>query len=66
MSENRYPPGWDEKRVRRVLDYYEQQSDEEAVAEDEDRYETATRTVLEVPRGLLPAIRELIAKRKAV
>ena len=66
MSENRYPPGWDEERVRRVLDHYEQQSDEEAVAEDEDRYETATRTVLEVPRDLLPAIRELIAKRKAV
>ena len=66
MSENSYPPGWDEERVRRVLDHYEQQSDEEAVAEDEDRYETATRTVLEVPRDLLPAIRELIAKRKAV
>ncbi|MGH2747657.1 MAG: hypothetical protein ACRDKB_07010 [Actinomycetota bacterium] len=65
MSKNRYPPGWDEGRVRRVLDHYEQQTDEEAVAEDEDRYDTASRTVLEVPRDLLPAIRELIAKRRA-
>ena len=66
MSKNRFPPGWDEERVRRVLDHYEQQTDEEAVAEDEDRYDTTSRTVLEVPRDLLPAIRELIAKRKAV
>ncbi len=66
MSKNRFPPGWDEERVRRVLDHYEEQSDEAAVAEDEDRFDAGTRTVLEVPKDLLPAIRELIAKRKAV
>lgn len=66
MSKNRFPPGWDEERVRRVLDHYEEQSDEAAVAEDEDRLDTGTRTVLEVPKDLLPAIRKLIAKRKAV
>jgi HKD family nuclease len=30
-----FPPGWDEKRVRKVLAHYESQSEEEAVAEDE-------------------------------
>lgn len=30
-----YPQGWDEARVKRVLDHYEAQSEEEAVAEDE-------------------------------
>jgi hypothetical protein len=44
MSKNRYPQGWDEERVRRVLDHYEQQTDEKAVAEEEDRCDTATRT----------------------
>jgi hypothetical protein len=63
MTENRFPPGWDEERVRRVLEHYEMQSDEEAVAEDEERYD-ASRTVMEVPAELLPAIRELIAKSK--
>ncbi len=43
MTENRFPPGWDEERVRRVLEHYEQRSDEEAVAEDEERYD-ASRT----------------------
>lgn len=66
MTNNRYPPGWDEHQVRRVLDHYENQTDEEAVAEDEDSYDSTSRTVLEVPKDLLPKIRELIAKRKAV
>ena len=30
-----FPKGWDEKRVSRLLDHYETQSEEEAVAEDE-------------------------------
>ncbi|NQU21511.1 MAG: hypothetical protein HQ567_09525 [Candidatus Nealsonbacteria bacterium] len=65
MNENHYPPGWDEDRVRRVLDHYEDQSDEEAVAEDEAAYETPTDTVMTVPVDLVPAVRELIARRKA-
>ena len=35
MNGSTFPPGWDEERVRRVLDHYEAQSEEEAVAEDE-------------------------------
>lgn len=32
---NQFPPGWDERRVREILDHYENQTDEEAAAEDE-------------------------------
>jgi len=32
---NRFPKGWDESRVREVLDHYESQTEEEALAEDE-------------------------------
>jgi hypothetical protein len=35
MKENKSPDGWDEERVERVLEHYEQQSDEEAVAQGE-------------------------------
>lgn len=66
MSQNRFPPGWDEARVRRVLDHYENQTDEEALAEDEESFDRATHTIIEVPRELLSAIRNLIAKRQAV
>ena len=64
MSQTRFPPGWDEERVRRVLEHYENQTDEQAVAEDEAAYETTTHTVVEIPVELLPAVRELLAKRK--
>ena len=65
MSKTHYPPGWDEDRVRRVLEHYEAQSDEEAVAEDEDAYEATTDTTMAVPVDLVPTVRELIAKRLA-
>ena len=41
MKENRFPPGWDEQRVREVLHHYEAQTDEEALAEDEASFEDA-------------------------
>ena len=65
-----FPPGWDEERVRSVLEYYESQTEDEAVAEDEAAYEDNSHyTMMEVPRELVPAVRDLIyehdAKRKA-
>lgn len=65
MKKNKYPPGWDEERVRNVLAHYEQQTEEEAVAEDEAAFEESGQTVIEVPSVLLPAIRELIAKHQS-
>lgn len=64
MRQTRFPPGWDEERVRRVLEHYESQTDEEAVAEDEAAFEATTHTVVEIPVELLPAVRELLAARK--
>jgi hypothetical protein len=65
MKQNKFPPGWDEERVRRVLAHYESQSEEEAVAEDEAAFETPGQTTMEVPTELVPTVRELIAKHTA-
>jgi len=65
MSNSDYPAGWDEARVRQVLDHYERQTDDEAVAEDEAARELTTHTAMRVPVELVPEIRELIAKRRA-
>jgi hypothetical protein len=65
MKQARDPTGWDEARVRRVLAHYDDQSDDEAVAEDEAAYESTTHTAIEVPVDLVPAVRELLAKRRA-
>jgi hypothetical protein len=65
MKQSRFPAGWDEERVRRMLEHYENLTEEEAVAEDEASFEDRTQTVMEVPVDLVPAVRELIAKRSA-
>lgn len=64
MKQSKFPQDWDDERVRRVLAHYEQQTEEEAVAEDEASFEDTTQAVMEVPRELVPTIRELIAKRQ--
>ncbi len=60
----RFPPGWDEERVRRVLEHYEEQSEEEAVAEDEAAFEGRA-SIFEVPRELVPEVRNLIARHRS-
>jgi hypothetical protein len=65
MSSSRYPEGWDPTRVNGVLHHYEQQTDDDAVAEDEAAYEMPTHTAMEIPVELVPAVRELLAKRRA-
>jgi hypothetical protein len=62
MAESRFPEGWDEERVRKVLRHYQDQTEEEAVAEDEAGYEDRTESIVEVPVELVPAVREMIAK----
>jgi hypothetical protein len=64
MKQSKFPAGWDEQRVRRVLKHYEQQTDEAAVAEDEAAFGDSSETVMEVPKDLVPTVRELIAKHK--
>ena len=65
MKQSRFPKGWDEERVKRVLDHYETQTEDEAVAEDEAAWEDASQTFVEVPNELVPAVRELLARKVA-
>lgn len=65
MKQNRFPVGWDEGRVQKVLAHYAAQDEDEAVAEDEAAFEDSTQTFMEVPRALVPAIRQLIARHRA-
>jgi hypothetical protein len=64
--QSKFPTGWDEKRVKRVLEHYESQSEDEAIAEDEAAYEDTNQTFMEIPNELIPVVRELIAKKTEV
>jgi 16S rRNA C1402 N4-methylase RsmH len=62
MTAKKYPRGWSEARLRRVLEHYESQTDEQAAAEIESGLESTT---MEVPTALVPVVRDLIANRKS-
>jgi len=64
MSQDKFPAGWDEEKVRRVLAHYEEQTEEDALLEDEAGIEPSE-TVMNVPHDLVPKVRELIAKRRS-
>jgi len=63
MKRNRFPAGWNEARVRSVLEHYERQTEEEAVAEDEAAFRRRDQAVMVVPKSLVPAITRLIERR---
>lgn len=62
MKKNQFPKGWDENRVRKVIDHYEKQTENEALSEDEAAWKKRTETFIEVPIKLLPQIRKLLAR----
>lgn len=62
MNENRFSAGWGEEKMRRVLAYYEEPTEEDALIVDEAGIEPSE-TVMIVPHDLVPKVRELIAKR---
>jgi len=61
MSKNNFPNGWDEARVRKVLAHYDEQSQDEALAEDEAGV-ASSETVMNVPHDLVSQVRDLIAR----
>ena len=65
MSKQKFPPGWDEARVQRLMAHYEQMDDDAMIAEDEAAQENEGQTLMVVPTELVPAVRELIARKSS-
>jgi len=63
---NRFPKGWNESRVRELLEHYEGQTEDEAVAEDEAAFRRRDHAVVVVPKRLVPAITRLVAREETV
>jgi hypothetical protein len=62
MSEQRFPAGWDEERVKRLLAELDARTEEEWLAADEAAAaEGGDQAVITVPAALLPEIRRLLA-----
>lgn len=63
--DNQFPSGWDETKVKKVIDFYDKQTEDEAVAEDEAIADTVEQTMMQIPNNLVSAVRELIARNQA-
>ena len=59
-----YPAGWDEERIRKLADHYDNQTEEEQLAEHEAAYLAEGQTVMVVPTELVPEIVKLISRRR--
>ena len=58
-----YPKGWDRKRAQALINHFENQTDDEAIAEAEAAYAAVETTMMQVPIELVPKVQQLIAKR---
>lgn len=65
MSEQRFPKGWDEQRVKRLIAELDARTEEEWLAADEAAVaDEGDQTVVTVPASLPPEIRRLLASHK--
>lgn len=65
MTNQKFPAGWDEQRVREVLAHYENQSEDEQFAEIEAAREAEGITMMAVPTELAPEVRALIVRKQS-
>lgn len=66
MTEQRFPKGWDEARVKRLIAELDARTDEEWMAADEAAAtEDRDQTVITVPTSALADIRRVLAAHKS-
>ncbi len=61
---NVYPPGLDAAKVRRILKYYDRQTDDAAAEEIASAPLAEPTAWIEVPVALVPQVRKLLARHK--
>jgi hypothetical protein len=62
MNKRRFPKGWDEERVKRLIAELDARTDDEWIAADEAAAsDGGDQAVITVPIALLPEIRRLLA-----
>jgi len=63
-AKQEFPPGWNADRIKQVIAYYENQTEEEQLAEHEAALAEQSHTLMVVPTELVPDVRKLIAKKR--
>ena len=65
MNKQKFPPGWNEKRVQELIAHYENQTEDEEFADIEAARQAEDITMMAIPTDLVPKIRALLARRRS-
>ncbi len=64
-KKQKFPPGWNEKRVKELIAHYENQTEDEEFADIEAARKSEDITMMAIPTDLVPKIRALLARRRS-
>jgi hypothetical protein len=62
MKKQKFPPGWNAKRVKELIAHYETQSEEEEFADIEASRDV---TLMAIPTELVPEVRAILARKRS-
>jgi hypothetical protein len=65
MSEQKFPAGWDERRIKEFIAHYESQTEDEEFADIEASREGEDITLMAIPTELVPEVRALLARKQS-
>jgi hypothetical protein len=63
-SKQKFPRGWDEKRVRELIAHHESQTADQEFADLEPAREAEDITLMAIPTALVPEVRALLARKQ--
>jgi response regulator of citrate/malate metabolism len=61
--QNNFPKGFGRKRVESVIEHYDQQTEQETIAEADAAFENSRMTLVRVPNELVEEVEKLISRR---
>ncbi len=64
MKDQKFPPGWNEKRVQELITKYQNQTEDEEFADIEASREADDITLMAIPAELVPEVRALLARKQ--
>ena len=64
-KKQKFPRGWNEAKVRKVIEHYDNQSEDEEAAEIEAALKDRNITMMAVPTKLVPKVRALLGRKRS-
>ena len=64
-KKQKLPKGWTQAKIRELIAFYDNQTEEEEFEEIEAAHKSANITMMAVPTELVPKVRALLARKRS-